>query len=140
MRSWILRSQEILQVVSRFNDRRQYCRRYHKNFDGAFDVLHMSSREGHLASPKHPYIPNVSLLFILLYYIPAVEGGALLHSGVLVALIGCTFDSNMAGEDGLAVMSLGLVNNITDLTFQNNSLFCTSGTYDLEEGSDEDEV
>ena len=100
----------------------------------------MSSREGHLASPKYHYIPNISILFVLLYYIPAVEGGALLHSGVLVALTGCTFDSNMAGEDGLAVMSLGLVNNITDSTFQNNSLFCTSGKYDLEEGSDEVEV
>ena len=46
----------------------------------------------------------------------------------------------MAGEDGLAVMSLGLLNNITDLTFENNSFFCASGEYSLEEDSDEVEV
>ena len=46
----------------------------------------------------------------------------------------------MAGEDGLAVMSLGLINNITDLTFQNNSFFCASGKYGLEEDSEEVEV
>ena len=43
----------------------------------------------------------------------------------------------MAGEDGLAVMSLGLVNNITDLTFQNNAFFCASGKYGLDKDSKE---
>ena len=46
----------------------------------------------------------------------------------------------MAGEDGLAVMSLGLIHNITDLTFHNNSFFCASGKYGLEEDNDEVEV
>ena len=46
----------------------------------------------------------------------------------------------MAGKDGLAVMSLGLIENITDLTFENNSFFCASGKYSLEEDSDEVEV
>ena len=46
----------------------------------------------------------------------------------------------MAGEDGLAVMSLGGANNIANLTFQNNSFFCASGKYGLEEDSDEVEV
>ena len=46
----------------------------------------------------------------------------------------------MAGEDGLAVMSLGVVNNIANLSFQNNSFFCASGKYGLEEDSDEIEV
>ena len=46
----------------------------------------------------------------------------------------------MAGEDGLAVMSLGLVNNMKNLAFRNNSFFCTSGKYGLEEPSDEVEV
>ena len=46
----------------------------------------------------------------------------------------------MAGEDGLAVMSLGLIENITDLTFENNSFFCASGKYSLEEDRYEVEV
>ena len=87
-------------------------------------------------TPTHPYNPAFPLIFAL----PAVQGGALLHSGVLVALTECTFESNTAGEDGLAVMSLGMVNNITDLTFRNNSFFCASGKYGLEKNSDEVEV
>ena len=79
-------------------------------------------------------------LFYALFVLPAVQGGALLHSGVLVALTNCSFESNMAGEDGLAVMSLGLVNCIRDLTFQKNSFFCASGKYGLEKDSDEVEV
>ena len=71
------------------------------------------------------------LMFLLL--LPAVEGGALLLSGVLVDFTGCSFDSNMAGEDGLAVMNLGVVNNISDLAFLKNSVFCSSGKYGLEE-------
>ena len=35
----------------------------------------------------------------------------------------------MAGEDGLAVMSLGIAEKISALSFQNNSFFCTSGKY-----------
>ncbi|CAM9863984.1 unnamed protein product [Ascophyllum nodosum] len=67
------------------------------------------------------------------------EGGALLHSGVLVALTNCTFEYNMAGEDGIAVMSLGDA-VISTLLFRNNSFFCSTGKYglteDLVEGSD----
>ena len=39
----------------------------------------------------------------------------------------------MAGEDGLAVMSLGIVVNISALSFRNNSFFCPSGKYGLAE-------
>ena len=46
----------------------------------------------------------------------------------------------MAGEEGLAVMSLGSINDITDLTFRNNSFFCSSGMYGYEENIDEVEV
>ena len=80
-----------------------------------------------------------SLICTVLLY-TAVQGGAILHSGVLVALTGCTFDWNMAGVDGLAVMSLGLVNIVTDISLRNNSFFCASGKYGLEENSDEIEV
>ena len=46
----------------------------------------------------------------------------------------------MAGEEGLAVMSLGSMNTITDLTFQNNSFSCSSGMYGYEEDIAEVEV
>ena len=43
----------------------------------------------------------------------------------------------MAGEDGLAVMSLGIAENISALSFQNNSFFCPSGKYGLTEDASE---
>ena len=46
----------------------------------------------------------------------------------------------MAGEDGLAVTIFGLVDDITNLTFRNNSFYCASGKYDLEGNKDEVEV
>ncbi|CAN0085623.1 unnamed protein product, partial [Ascophyllum nodosum] len=67
-----------------------------------------------------------------------VRGGALLHAGILVALTGCAFESNMAGEDGLAVTVSGLVDNITDLTFLKKSFYCDSGKYGW--GEDIDDV
>ena len=70
----------------------------------------------------------------------AVQGGALLHSSTLVALTESTFESNSAGEDGLAVMSLGLAENITALAFRNNTFSCDSGKYGSEGYSDEQEV
>ena len=72
--------------------------------------------------------------------IPAVQGGAILHSGVLVALTGCTFGWNMAGEDGIAVMSIGIAEHISASSFQNNLFFCASGEYGLAEDSDLVEV
>ena len=90
-----------------------------------------------IASPTHPYKRH---FFFLIFFLPAVQGGALLHSGVLVALTYSTFDSNMAGEDGLAVMSLGMAEVMSNLSFRNNSFVCSSGKYALEENSDEVEV
>ena len=46
----------------------------------------------------------------------------------------------MAGEEGLAVMSLGSMKNIADITFRNNSFFYSSGMYGYEENIDEVEV
>ena len=98
----------------------------------------MSSRERH-SFTKGIFANHILPCFY--YFIPEVQGGALLHSGTLEALTECTFESNMAGEDGLlAVMSLGIINYITDLTFKNNSFFCASGKYGLEEDIDEIEV
>ena len=70
-------------------------------------------------------------MFSLLFLLPVDHGGALLHSGVLVALTNRTFEPNMAGEDGLAVMILGTAENISALSFRNNLFFCTAGNYGL---------
>ena len=43
----------------------------------------------------------------------------------------------MAGEDGLAVMSLGIAENISALSFRNNSFFCPSGKYGFTEDDSE---
>ena len=88
----------------------------------------------------HELFDKQPTLYFTSFVLPAIQGGALLHSGVLVALTNCTFESNMAGEDGLAVMSFGLVNNIRDLTFRKNSFFCASGKYGLDKDIDEVEV
>ena len=46
----------------------------------------------------------------------------------------------MAGEDGLAVMSLGTAENISAVLFRNNAFFCPPGKYGLTEDSAEVEV
>ena len=78
--------------------------------------------------------------FFLVFVLTAVQGGALWHSSVLVALTGSIFESNMAGKDGLAVMSLGMVGKIAGLSFRNNSFYCASGKYGLEKKLDEVKV
>ena len=94
----------------------------------------MNSRAGHRSA--NTSLGNLCFL-LFLFIIPAVQGGALLHSGVLVALTGCTFESNMAGEDGLAVMSLGIAENLSALSFQNNFYICPSGKYGFTEDDNE---
>eukprot|EP00903_Cladosiphon_okamuranus_P016944 g15619.t1 len=68
------------------------------------------------------------------------SGGAYLHSGVAVDLDRCTFVGNKAGEEGLAVLSLGIAENISDAEFDSNSFFCSTGTYGYEMEQTEAEV
>lgn len=58
----------------------------------------------------------------------AGSGGAYLHSGVAVDLVHSTFVGNRAGEEGLAVLSLGIAENISHLVFDSNTVFCSPGT------------
>ena len=78
--------------------------------------------------------------FPFFFGLSAAQGGDLLHSGVLVALTGSIFESNMAGKDGLAVMSLGMAEKIADSSFRNNSFFCASGKYGMMKDRNETEV
>ena len=63
-----------------------------------------------------------------------------MHSGVAVGLTRCTFVGNKAGEEGLAVLSLGIAENITEVVFSANTLHCSSGAYGYEMDAYEDEV
>lgn len=68
------------------------------------------------------------------------SGGACLNSGVLVGLGGSKFIGNRAGGDGPAVMSLGIVENITDTSFESNTNYCPPGEYGYDIDEFEDEV
>lgn len=59
-------------------------------------------------------------------------GGGYIHSGVLELLDGSTFVENKAVEDGPAVMSLGIAENFSDVTFDANTFYCSAGAYGYE--------
>lgn len=43
-----------------------------------------------------------------------------------------TFVKNRSGDAGLAVMSLGIVEDMSNITFESNTYYCRSGTYGYE--------
>eukprot|EP00903_Cladosiphon_okamuranus_P015456 g14274.t1 len=61
------------------------------------------------------------------------SGGAYIHSGVLVRMGGSTFVENKAGDEGPAVLSLGIAENISGITFDANTFYCSAGQYGYEE-------
>lgn len=68
------------------------------------------------------------------------SGGAYLHSGIAVNLQNCTFVRNRAGGEGIAVLSLGMVEKMSSVDFDSNTKYCRSGTYGLEMNASEAEV
>lgn len=48
--------------------------------------------------------------------------------------------ANQAGEEGLAVLSLGIAENITDVVFDSNTFYCSSETYGYEMDAADAEV
>lgn len=68
------------------------------------------------------------------------SGGAYLHSGIAVDLKNCTFVRNKAGGEGIAVLSLGMVEEMSSVDFDSNTKFCGSGTYGLEMNASEAKV
>lgn len=78
---------------------------------------------------------------VLLFTTTEGSGGAYIHSGVLVRMDGSTFLENKAGEDGPAVMSLGIAENVSDVTLDANTFYCGAGQYGFEMArSSDDEV
>lgn len=54
---------------------------------------------------------------------------------------GSTFVENKAGDDGPAVLSLGIAENVSNVTFDANTFYCSAGQYGYEmKRSTDDEV
>ncbi len=47
---------------------------------------------------------------------------------------------NKAGDEGLAVLSLGIAENISNVVFDSNAFYCGSGTYGFEMNVSQAEV
>lgn len=69
-----------------------------------------------------------------------VSGGAYLQSSVAVGIENCIFVRNRAGDEGLAILSLGSAEKISDVEFDSNAFYCSSGTYGYEMDVSEAEV
>lgn len=52
-------------------------------------------------------------------------------------LNGSTFVENKAGNEGPAVLSLGIAENISGITLDNNTFYCSAGQYGYEDVIDE---
>ena len=46
-----------------------------------------------------------------------------------MSLENCDFIANDAGDEGLAVISIGLLDSMENVTFANNTLHCDTGEY-----------
>lgn len=50
------------------------------------------------------------------------------------------FFGNRAGDAGLAIQSVGAVENMINTTFESNTYYCPSGQFGYDVGASEDEV
>ena len=62
----------------------------------------------------------------------ASSGGALVHAGVMEEISDTVFDGNGAGNEGPAVLSLGLLDSMSAVTFDSNEFFCEEGKFSAE--------
>lgn len=61
------------------------------------------------------------------------------HEGTPISLTGSIFTANAAGE-GPAVMSDGSINNLSGVTFNDNTFYCPEGEYGYDKQSEAEEV
>lgn len=78
------------------------------------------------------HLPIVPLLFF--FITTESSGGALFHHAGFLNLDGGNFTGNMAGSEGLAVVTFGSLELSYDfpLVFANNSFYCPAGQYGFE--------
>lgn len=55
-----------------------------------------------------------------------------MHAGVMEEVSGTVFRRNSAGNEGPAVLSLGIVQTISGVTFEDNVFYCDVGSYSRE--------
>lgn len=60
------------------------------------------------------------------------SGGALVHAGVMQEISDSEFKGNRAGNEGPAVLSLGQIDYMGGVTFDDNDFFCQEGTFSME--------
>lgn len=57
-----------------------------------------------------------------------VSGGAIYHTGALRIFNG-TFLANKAGVEGAAIISIGVLETLSNVSFSENSYYCRAGEY-----------
>lgn len=108
-----------------------------------------------------PFIPKYLFLSLVSFFVPdsvagfdlirgchflqnmaASSGGALVHAGVMEEVSDTVFEGNGAGNEGPAVLSLGLLDYMGAVTFDSNEFFCEEGKFSTETrvGSDASKV
>lgn len=75
-----------------------------------------------------PFLLNAGTSFLV-----DTSGGALAHSGVITMLSNTTFESNKAGEEGLAVISFGEVTDLLNVSFTGHAYHCDKGSYGFDQ-------
>lgn len=55
-------------------------------------------------------------------------GGAIFHTGVL-HLFHTTFVANEVGHEGAAILSMGFLEELSNVSFSSNMYFCRAGKY-----------
>lgn len=55
-----------------------------------------------------------------------------MHAGVMVSMSDSVFEDNLAGSEGPAVLSLGLLKNLVGVSFSGNGFYCAAGLYSTE--------
>ncbi|CAN0559019.1 unnamed protein product, partial [Laminaria digitata] len=55
-------------------------------------------------------------------------GGAIFHTGSL-RVVNTSFEANKAGVEGPAIISIGLIKELSNVTFSENSFYCRGTKY-----------
>lgn len=77
----------------------------------------------------YAFVPTQLFSLCLSLRVEDSSGGALVHAGVIEHMSDTNFRRNGAGKEGPAILSLGLLNSIADVTFDGNAFYCAVGKF-----------
>lgn len=89
-----------------------------------------------LITGNHAYPMSNSFFCVDSASISVYSGGGIFHTGGL-HIANASFVGNQAGEDGLAIFSLGPLITTLGLAFSKNTLHCPQGTYGYDISADD---